>query len=138
MPCGGSDLLQETQLQVKMLSLCSMRKFNHRVERPEIEAPVEDKLEETVIEEEVEFSKCGRSPKAHITLTGSKYFSPSSASPFPQKFHPCQNHFYQKRFIPGLAPDQAQIAEFPHMCVLFRTQKGEREITLIIMTSIFQ
>jgi len=71
------------------------KKPNFRVERPEIEAPVEDKLEETVIEEEVEFSKCGRSPKAHITLT-------------------------------GLAPDQAQIAEFPHMCVLFRTQKGQR------------
>ena len=138
MPCGGSDLLQETQLQVKMLSLRPLKKINHRVERPEIEAPVEDKLEETVIEEEVEFSKCGRSPKAHITLTGSKYFSPSSASPLPQILHPCQNHLYQKRFIPGLAPDQAQIAEFPHMCVLFRTQKGEREITLIIMTSIFQ
>ena len=42
----------------------------HRVERPEIEAPVEDKADETVIEEEIEFSKCGRSPKAHITLTG--------------------------------------------------------------------
>ena len=40
------------------------------MERPEQEAPVEDKPEETVVKEVVEFSKCGRSPKAHITLTG--------------------------------------------------------------------
>ena len=59
----------------------------HRVERPEIEAPVEDKADETVIEEEIEFSKCGRSPKAHITLTGwhhskiSSTKSPSSSKP---------------------------------------------------------
>merc|ERR1712130_131441 len=49
----------------------------------------------TVAKEVVEFSKCGRTAKAHITLT-------------------------------GLAPDQAQLGEFPHMCVLFRTQGGQR------------
>merc|ERR1711936_154184 len=68
---------------------------NYRVERPNRVKRVEDKEEEEVVEEIVEYSKCGRSPKSQITLT-------------------------------GLAPDQAQIAEFPHMCVLFRTQKDDQ------------
>ena len=39
-----------------------------------MEAPVEEKEEETVAKEVVEFSKCGRTAKAHITLTGGTFF----------------------------------------------------------------
>ena len=83
------------------------------MERPETQAPVEDKPEEKVVEEVAEFSKCGRSPKAHITLTGRAHFLLKTMSII--------------AYMPGLASDQAQIAEFPHMCVLFRTQKGDRD-----------
>ena len=90
----------------------------HRVERPEQQAPVEDKPEEKVVEEVAEFSKCGRSPKAHITLTGRAHFLLKTMSII--------------AYMPGLASDQAQIAEFPHMCVLFRTQKGDRDWNTVI------
>jgi len=71
------------------------RRPNFRKEPPIEDRPVDEKQRREVKEEAIEFSKCGRSPKTHITLT-------------------------------GLGPDQAQLGEFPHMCVLFRTENRQR------------
>ena len=83
-----------------------------------------------VKEEAIEFSKCGRSPKTHVTLTGDlTTFILNGALLLSNhvNFHDTTMFFHEISVI-GLGPDSAQLGEFPHMCVLFRTENRKFSI----------